>query len=70
MDAGPGIEPGSEAYEASELPLLYPAITGQGGKNRTCTTRFQTSATTTIIHPANWSPMQESNLRYMVPNHG
>ena len=26
MDAGPGIEPGSGAYETPELPLLYPAI--------------------------------------------
>ena len=26
MDAGPGIEPGSRAYETRELPLLYPAI--------------------------------------------
>jgi hypothetical protein len=26
MVAGPGIEPRSEAYETSELPLLYPAI--------------------------------------------
>jgi hypothetical protein len=28
--AGPGIEPRSEAYETSELPLLYPAILGVG----------------------------------------
>ena len=27
MDAGPGIEPGSGAYETPELPLLYPATT-------------------------------------------
>ncbi len=26
LDAGPGIEPGSGAYETPELPLLYPAI--------------------------------------------
>ena len=26
VDAGPGIEPRFEAYETSELPLLYPAI--------------------------------------------
>ena len=25
MDAGPGFEPGSRAYETRELPLLYPA---------------------------------------------
>ena len=24
--AGPGIEPGTEAYETSEIPFLYPAI--------------------------------------------
>lgn len=24
--AGPGIEPGSRAYETRELPFLYPAI--------------------------------------------
>lgn len=26
MVAGPGIEPGTEAYETSEIPFLYPAI--------------------------------------------
>ena len=26
MDAGPGIEPGFQAYETSELPLFYPAV--------------------------------------------
>ena len=34
--AGPGIEPRSEAYETSELPLLYPAMNGGGDKDRTC----------------------------------
>lgn len=24
--AGPGIEPGPEGYEPSEMPLLYPAV--------------------------------------------
>ena len=24
--AGPGFEPGTEAYETSEMPFLYPAI--------------------------------------------
>ena len=39
MVAGPGIEPRSEAYETSELPLLYPAIEinlyGELGENQT-----------------------------------
>ena len=37
MGAGPGIEPGFEAYETSELPLLYPAIIiyGAGCRDRT-----------------------------------
>ena len=43
MDAGPGIEPGSGAYETPVLPLLYPAITGLRCKNRTCATWSQTT---------------------------
>ena len=34
---------------------------GQSGKNRTSTTRFQTSATTTIIRSENWLPSVGSN---------
>ncbi len=26
LDAGPGIEPGTRAYETLEIPFLYPAI--------------------------------------------
>jgi hypothetical protein len=36
-------------YHCAKSALNY--LYGQGGKNRTCTTRFQTSATATIIHP-------------------
>ena len=35
MVAGPGIEPGSRAYETRELPFLYPAIIGWQGGDRT-----------------------------------
>ena len=37
MVAGPGVEPGTRAYETREIPFLYPAIFGGNGKNRTYT---------------------------------
>ena len=46
LDAGPGIEPGSGAYETPEVPLLYPATNGLRCKNRTCAPWSQTKSDT------------------------
>jgi hypothetical protein len=69
MVAGPGIEPRSEAYETSELPLLYPAINlaALGGNDPHSSTVTVSCASMNTLRPNNfWCPMTESNCRNLI----
>lgn len=53
MVAGPGVEPGTKAYETFMIPFQYPAallIFGSGGENRTPIMGFGDPYTAIVLH--------------------
>ena len=64
MVAGPGFEPRTEAYETSEMPFLYPAITVVGVQGfEPWTLWSQTRCATRLRHTPNILLLMERDRR-------